>query len=73
MCLAVPMMVIQIDGPIALVEAEGVSRQARVDFLPNLRVGEYVLVHAGLAIERVDAAEAAETLRLVRMLANADS
>ena len=67
------MMVIQIDGPIALVEAEGVSRQARVDFLPNLRVGEYVLVHAGLAIERVDAAEAAETLRLVRMLANADS
>ncbi len=67
------MMVIQIDGPIALVEAEGVSRQARVDFLPNLRVGEYVLVHAGLAIERVDAAEVAETLRLVRMLANADS
>ena len=66
MCLAVP-------GRVAEVFGEGLSREARVDFegvfrrvslaaLPEARVDDYVLVHAGFAIARVDEAEAKKTL-----------
>jgi len=71
MCLAVPMKVIEVTGATALVEQAGVTRSVRVDFLPELAMGDYVLVHAGLAIERVDAEEAAETLRLLKEIADA--
>ena len=68
MCLAIPMKVVEINGNTAKVEQEGVSKTARIDFLSDLKVGDYVLVHAGLAIERVDPKEAEETLRLIRMI-----
>jgi len=68
MCLAVPMKVIEIQGSTAVVEQEGVSRNVRVDFLSGVQLGDYVLVHAGIAIERVRPEEAEETLRLIRML-----
>ena len=70
MCLAVPMKVTEIDGSRARVEQEGVSRLVRVDFLPGLKVGDYVLIHAGLAIERLRPEEAEETLRLLRTIAD---
>jgi hydrogenase expression/formation protein HypC len=47
-----------------------VRRQARLDLLPEVAVGDYVLVHAGLAIARVDADAAAETLAILRQLAD---
>ncbi len=68
MCLAIPMKIMQIDGASAVVDAGGVSRKARVDLLPDLQVGDYVLVHAGLAIAKVDAEEAEETLAVFREL-----
>jgi len=68
MCLAVPMKIIEINGTDAVAEQEGVRRKVRVDFLPDLTLGEYVLVHAGIAIERVNEAEAQETLRMLREL-----
>ena len=64
MCLAVPMKVIEIDGPIAQVEEGGVRRPARVDLIDDVKVGDYVIVHAGIAIERLEPEEARETLRL---------
>ena len=70
MCLAVPMKVIEIQGSTAVVEQEGVSRNVRVDFLSGVQLGDYVLVHAGIAIERVRPEEAEETLRLIRMIAD---
>lgn len=70
MCLAIPMKVAEVRGAVALVEQEGVSREVRVDFLSDLKPGEFVLVHAGLAIERIRPEEAEETLRLIRMLAD---
>jgi hydrogenase expression/formation protein HypC len=70
MCLAVPMRVVELDLPQAVVEVEGVRREIRADFLPDLALGDYVLVHAGIAIERVDADEAEETLQLMRDLSN---
>lgn len=64
MCLAVPMKVTEINGPIAQVEQGGVRRQARVDLVEGIEVGDYVIVHAGIAIDRLDPEEAEETLRL---------
>jgi len=70
MCLAIPMRITQISGPVASVEVSGVSRQVRVDLLPAASVGDYVLVHAGLAIAIVDQEEAEATLSLLRGLSN---
>lgn len=69
MCLAIPMKVVEINGNTAKVEQEGVSKAARIDFLEGIQVGDYVLIHAGIAIERLDPEEAEETLRLIRMIA----
>jgi hydrogenase expression/formation protein HypC len=70
MCLAIPMKVVEIAGETAVTEVDGVVRQARLDLLPEVAVGDYVLVHAGLAIARVDAEAAEETLTLLRQLAD---
>jgi hydrogenase expression/formation protein HypC len=64
------MKIIAIDGNVATTEVDGVTRQARLDLLPEANLGDYVLVHAGLAISRIDAADAAETLDLLRKLAD---
>jgi len=69
MCLAVPMCIVQIDGQWAVAEVDGVSRKVRLDLLPDVSLGDYVLIHAGLAIARLDAAAAEETLSLLRRLA----
>jgi hydrogenase expression/formation protein HypC len=64
-CLAIPMKVVGLNGPIARVEESGVRRDARVDLLDDVKVGDYLIVHAGVAIERLDPEQAAETLRLL--------
>jgi hydrogenase expression/formation protein HypC len=66
MCLAIPMRIARIDGPVAEVEVEGVKRRARLDLLPNAGVGDYVLIHAGMAIALVDEDEAQQTLALIK-------
>jgi hydrogenase expression/formation protein HypC len=68
MCLAVPMKVTKIEGKNAVVEQEGVSRTIRIDFVPGVAPGQYVLVHAGMAIEQVNEQEAAETLELIKAI-----
>ena len=72
MCLAVPMKVVAIEGPVAQVEESGVRREARVDLLEDLAVGDYVIVHAGIAIQRLDQEEAEETLELMEEMFGAD-
>jgi len=72
MCLAIPMRIIEMDGATAVAEVDGVTRKVRLDLLPEASLGDYVLIHAGLAIARVDAAQAEETLSLLRSLADAD-
>jgi len=64
MCLAIPARVIHIDGDKAQVDfGEGVLRDINIT-LVETKVGGYVLVHAGYAIETVDEKDALETLRL---------
>ena len=53
MCLAVPLKLISIDGNVAVGEALGMSRSVRVDFIKEPKIGDYVIVHAGFAIERL--------------------
>ena len=69
MCLAVPAKVISITGPNAMVELGGLTRQANIILVPDLRVGDYVLLHAGFAIQSLNEAEAQETLGLLAEIA----
>ena len=68
MCLAVPMKIITIEGFSATVEADGVSREINLRLLEDAQVGDYVLVHAGFAIEKIDEQEAKETLELMQQI-----
>jgi len=69
MCLAVPAKVISITGQIAQVELGGLTRQANIMLVPGLRLGDYVLLHAGFAIQTLDEADARETLELLAEIA----
>jgi hydrogenase expression/formation protein HypC len=65
-CLAIPVKVIKIKENLAQVDMSGVKREVDVRFLEDIKVGDYVLVHAGFAIEKIDEEEAAETLKLLK-------
>ncbi|WP_311194887.1 HypC/HybG/HupF family hydrogenase formation chaperone [Selenomonas noxia] len=58
MCLAVPAKVVEIKDQLASVELNGVRRAASLMLLPEAKLGDYVLVHAGFAMQIVDAEEA---------------
>ncbi|ASJ04141.1 MULTISPECIES: HypC/HybG/HupF family hydrogenase formation chaperone [Thermococcus] len=62
MCLAIPGRVIEIHGKTAVVDFGGVRREVRLDLLPEVGIGDYVIVHTGFAIERLDEERALEIL-----------
>lgn len=62
MCLAVPLKLIEINGNNAVGESMGMQRKLRVDFIPEPRIGDYVIVHAGFAIERLPEKQALEDI-----------
>ena len=62
MCLAIPLKLIEINGKEAVGEAMGMKRAIRVDFIPEPKLGDYVIVHAGFAIERLAEEQALEDL-----------
>lgn len=62
MCLAVPLRLTEVNGNSAMGEAMGMKRGIRVDFIEQPKVGDYVIVHAGFAIERLPEAQALEDL-----------
>ena len=67
MCLAIPAKVAALEeGNLATVDILGVTREISVDLTPQAQVVDYVLVHAGFAIEVVDADYAQETLDLIK-------
>ena len=70
MCLAVPTRVVAIEqDQMAIVELAGVTRKVALDLVPETQVGDYVIVHVGFAIQRLDEAEAVKTLSLLYELA----
>ena len=64
MCLAVPMKVKNIRWPNAEVLAEGLRREVNIQLVPRVNIGDYVLVHAGYAIQVIDGKWAKENLEL---------
>ncbi|WAC06536.1 MAG: HypC/HybG/HupF family hydrogenase formation chaperone [Thermodesulfobacteriota bacterium] len=68
MCLAVPSQVKSIEGPYAEVEIGGVSRNVSIILTPDVKVGDYILVHTGYAIGVVDEDEAQATIKLFNEL-----
>lgn len=65
MCLAIPAKVLSVDGASAKVSIEDVEYTASLLLLDDVKPGDFIMLHAGFAIEKVDADEAAETLRLL--------
>jgi len=67
MCLGIPMQVKSINGMDIVAETDGVRREASLMILDaEVQVGDYVVVHAGFAISKLDEADALETLELMR-------
>ena len=68
MCLAVPMKIVEINGDEGFVESSGLKRKANFSLIKSPKLGEYVLLHAGFAIEKVKENEAKKTLKILREL-----
>ena len=66
MCLAVPMKVLEIKGGAGRVELGGVERKVNLELLREVNTGDYVIVHAGFAIQKLDKEEAEKTLSILR-------
>ena len=66
MCLAIPMRIKSKEGDLGIVEIGGVERKVGLQFVRDIQVGDYVIVHAGFAIQKLDEDAAKETLALFR-------
>jgi len=67
MCLAIPSKVVEIREKMATIDVSGVRREVSLLLLPEeAAVGDYVLVHAGFAIQRIDPEAAEEAMRLIK-------
>lgn len=71
MCLAVPLRLTQINGTDAVAERDGVSRNIKINFIKEPMVGDYVVVHAGFAIEKLKKEQAEENLEAWKALEEA--
>jgi hydrogenase expression/formation protein HypC len=71
MCLGSPGRVVEIKKNVAKVDVGGLLRDISIELCPEVSVGEYVLIHTGFAIQKVDEEEAKETLDLLRKMAEA--
>ncbi len=72
MCYAIPGKVVSRDGDDGVVDYGGVKKAANLTFMPKAGVGDYVLVHAGFAIEKVDEQSAEESLAIARQMLDAE-
>jgi hydrogenase expression/formation protein HypC len=68
MCLAVPAKIISIENDMAQVTICGVKKKASIQLVPEARVGDYILLHAGFAIEVLKEKEALETLEILEKI-----
>ena len=68
MCLGIPARITKLEGEHAEVEVGGTVHKANIQLVPNVKIGEYVLLHAGFAIQKIDEREALETIKLLEKL-----
>jgi hydrogenase expression/formation protein HypC len=65
MCLSIPARIVEIDGNMAEVSVGGTIFKAGLQMVENVKVGDYILLHAGFAIQKISVKEASETLKLL--------
>ena len=70
MCLAVPMKLIQFEGVNGVVESDGVIIDVNIMLIEEPKIGDYLIIHAGFAIQKLDEKEALETINLFKELGN---
>lgn len=70
MCLAIPSRVVKIEDSVGIIDVDGVTREASLLLLDDVNVGDYVIVHAGFAINKIDEEAALETLAELRKIVN---
>ncbi len=68
MCLAIPSKVTKIENSVGIIDVDGVTREASLLLLDDVKVGDYVIVHAGFAINKIDEEAALETLADMRKI-----
>ncbi len=73
MCLAVPSKIIEINDTVATVDVDGVTRETSILLLEDAKIGDYVIVHAGFAISKLDEESALQTLTDMRNILASDS
>lgn len=71
MCLAIPLRIAEINGKDGVGEANGLRRKIRLDFIREPKIGDYVIVHAGFAMERMSEEQALENLRAIQEVTDA--
>ncbi len=69
MCLAIPSKIVSMENEIGTIDVAGVTRQASLLLLEDPRVGDYVIVHAGFAIHKIDETTARESLEIIHEIA----
>ncbi|MBR9676029.1 HypC/HybG/HupF family hydrogenase formation chaperone [Candidatus Woesearchaeota archaeon] len=70
MCLAIPAKILSINGDSASVDYGGVTKKVNVSLVDELEIDDYVLIHAGFAIEKLDKKEALKSLEILQQFAN---
>jgi hydrogenase expression/formation protein HypC len=68
MCLAIPLKIVSITGTDAVGEVGGVQREVSIMMTPDAKIGDYVIVHAGFALQILDQKEAEENLEILRQI-----
>jgi hydrogenase expression/formation protein HypC len=66
MCLAIPSKVVEINQSSGVTDTDGVRRVVSLVLVDDVKVGDYVILHAGYAIQKIDEASAAEALQVLR-------
>jgi hydrogenase expression/formation protein HypC len=70
MCLAIPSKIVKIENNVATIDVDGVRREASLLLVENPEVGDYVIVHAGFAINKINEEDALESLKLLKEAAS---
>lgn len=73
MCLAIPMELIEIEGDNGIVELSGVKKEVSLRLLDSVEIGDFLIIHAGFAIEKLDPEEAEKTLEIWREIDSLES
>jgi hydrogenase expression/formation protein HypC len=68
MCLGIPAKIVRIENHMGTIDVEGTQREVSLLLQEDAKVGDYVIVHAGFAIQKIDEEEALETLRFLRQI-----